>query len=175
MEHLRQHAVKVGGPFRLRSGRETDWYVDARQTTFDGGGALLVGEAVLGVLGADVTAVGGLTMGADPIALATAMTAASRGRRISAFSVRKEDKGHGIGGRIVGPVATGDRVAVVEDTTTTGGALLEAVGVLTDAGFEVSEAVVLVDRSGGAAARALRDLGISYRALVQPADLGVGA
>jgi orotate phosphoribosyltransferase len=173
VDHLRRHALRQGGPFRLRSGGETDWYVDARRTTFDGEGALLTGRAVLRAIDPGVTAVGGLTMGADPIAVATALVAATEGRRVSAFSVRKTEKDHGTGGRIVGPVLAGDRIAVVEDTTTTGGAIVEAIDVLTAAGFAVSEALALVDRSGGAVGARLAERGIPYRALVEPADLGV--
>ncbi len=157
----------------MRAGGETDWYVDARRTTFDGEGALLTGRAVLHALDPGVTAVGGLTMGADPIAVATAMVAATEGRRISAFSVRKEGKDHGMGGRIAGPVTAADRIAVVEDTTTTGGAIVEAIEVLTSAGLAVSEALALVDRSGGAVGARLAERGIPYRALVDPIDLGV--
>jgi orotate phosphoribosyltransferase len=112
-------------------------------------------------------------MGADPIAVATAVVGQLEGRRLSAFSVRKAAKSHGIGGRLVGPVEKGDRATVVEDTTTTGGALCEAVEVVLEAGLFVLQAVALVDRSGGAAAERLAALSVPYLSLVSPADLGV--
>ncbi len=168
--HLRSHAVRTDGPFTLRSGEVSSWYIDARQTTYDGAGAALVGSAVAALLPGGVTAVGGLTMGADPIAIATAMAAHPP---IRAFSIRKEAKGHGTGGRIVGPVGLEDVVCVVEDTTTTGAAMLEAIAVLRDAGIEVVAAIALVDRSGGAVAAKLASVGIDYAVVVTPADLGV--
>lgn len=174
IEHLLQHAVRTDGPFTLRSGAVSSWYIDARQTTFSGEGALLVGEAVLDVLKPDVEAVGGLTMGADPIAMATAMVAARRGRQLQAFSIRKKPKDHGTGGRLVGPVGDGTRVAIVEDTTTTGSAALEATDAAVVAGLEVLQAIVLVDRSGGAGEERFAERNIPYTAMITPGDLGVG-
>jgi len=173
VEHLRDHAVRTDGPFTLRSGAISDWYIDARQTTFDGAGAILVGEAVVEVLDSEVTAVGGLTMGADPIAVSAAAAAAAGGRPLRAFSVRKEAKGHGTGGRIVGPVDSDDVVAVLEDTTTTGSAMFEAMDALTDAGIRITQVITLVDRSNGIAANKVGAAGIPYVALVTPSDLGV--
>ena len=172
-DHLRSHALRVGD-FTLRSGMRSDWYVDARATTFSGEGARLVAAAVLSVLDPGVTALGGPTQGADPIAVATAVVAAGEGRSLKAFSVRARAKEHGVGGRLVGPVGRGDTVAVVEDTTTTGGSLLEAADVLAGEGITVAQAVVLVDRSGGRVAEAFAERGIPYRALLLPVDLGVG-
>ena len=157
----------------MRSGAVSDWYIDARQTTFDGEGAIAVGEAVLDVLVPEVVAVGGLTMGADPIAVATAIAGASAGRSLHAFSVRKEAKGHGTGGRLVGPVGPDDVVAVLEDTTTTGSAMFEAIEALSDAGVSIAQVITLVDRSGGVAATKVAAAGIPYLALVTPRDLGV--
>jgi orotate phosphoribosyltransferase len=170
VSHLRQNALRTDGPFRLASGAESAWYLDARQTTFDGPGARVVAAAVNAVLDATVTAVGGMTMGADPIAVATA---ALSDRPLRAFSVRKAEKGHGTGGRLVGPVGAGDRVAAIEDTTTTGGSVSEAVAVLQREGIEVVQAVTLVDRSDGAAALRLAELGVPLVSLATPADLGV--
>ena len=170
--HLRTHAIRTDGPFRLRSGRMSDWYMDARQTTFSGEGAQLVGAAVWEFLdGAD--AVGGMTMGADPIAMATALHAANMGRTLRAFSIRKTAKGHGTGGRLVGPVGKGDRVAMLEDTTTTGGTLMEAIEVAEKEGLEVIQVVVLVDRSNGVAERRVSNHGIAYTAVLRPDDLGI--
>ena len=173
VEHLLAHAVRTDGPFTLRSGAVSDWYIDARQTTFDGSGAITVGEAVLDVLAPDVVAVGGLTMGADPIAVATAIAGASAGRPLRAFSVRKETKAHGTGGRLVGPVEPDDAVAVLEDTTTTGSAMFEAIETLSDAGVKIAQVITLVDRSSGVAAAKVAAAGIPYLALVVPRDLGV--
>lgn len=159
----------------MRGGATSDWYVDARQTTFDGEGARLVGDAVLSVLEPDVAAVGGMTMGADPIAIATAMRAAETGRGLKAFSIRKEAKDHGTGGRIVGPVDPSMPLAVLEDTTTTGGAAVEAARYLIDEGFKIVQAIALVDRSGGKARENFESLGIGHIALITPADLGVGS
>lgn len=173
ISHLKTHALRTDGPFTLRSGEISSWYLDGRQVTFDGGGAWLVGRAVLDALAADVEAVGGMTMGADPIAVATAMVASEAGRPMKAFSIRKEAKGHGAGGRLVGPATPGMKVALLEDTTTTGGAMKEAATAALAEGLEIVQVVVLVDRSGGAAAENLRSLGVPYTALVTPADLGV--
>lgn len=171
--HLIEHSLRTDGPFRLRSGIESDWYLDARQTTFDGRGAWLVAEAVLAALASDVHAVGGMTMGADPMAVATAIVGAKRGRALRSFSIRKQSKDHGVRGRLVGAVAPGDRVAVLEDTTTTGGALAEAVDVAHGHGLVVRQAIALVDRSDGSAARLMSERGVPYIALVRPEDLGV--
>lgn len=171
IEHLRARALRTDGPFTLRSGEISDWYLDARQTTFDGMGARLVGAAVLEVLDPEVEAVGGLTIGADPIALATAIAAGESSMR--AFSIRKSEKDHGTGGRLVGPVSAGDSVAMVEDTTTTGGALLEAIEVAEAEGLRIVQVVSLVDRSDGRVGRLVGERGLPYRALVTPEDLGV--
>ena len=112
-------------------------------------------------------------MGADPIAIATAAAAATGGRPLRAFSVRKEAKGHGMGGRIVGPVDSEDAVAVIEDTTTTGSAMFEAMDAAADAGIRIAQVITLVDRSGGIAASKVGAAGIPYVALVTPSDLGV--
>ena len=170
IEHLRDHAVRTDGPFTLRSGVVSSWYLDARQTTFDGEGARLIGAAVAEVVPEGANAVGGLTMGADPIAVATAMTV---GATLRAFSVRKEAKSHGTGGRLVGPVGAGDRVFVVEDTTTTGAALIEAIEALEAEDVAVVGALSVVDRSEGVVAERMAQLGVPYQALVLPADLGV--
>ena len=171
--HLKENALRTDGPFTLRSGAVSDWYLDARQTTFDGFGARVVGPAVLDVLDDRAQAVGGMTLGADPIAVATAVAAASQGRDLKAFSIRKEAKGHGTGGRLVGPVDSSMPVVVLEDTTTTGSAAVEAAEYLLAEGFEIIQAIALVDRSAGAAAANFDALGIPHVGLVTPADLGV--
>lgn len=174
IEHLRAHAVKTdGGPYRLRSGEMSSWYIDARQTTFSGDGAPLVGAAVLERIPADVTAVGGMTMGADPIAMATAIASSGTDRPLQAFSIRKESKDHGMGGRLVGPIGPGARVIVLEDTTTTGGALAEAIEVARSEQLDVAGALSVVDRSGGAVSTRMKELGVRYEALITPRLLGV--
>ncbi|HEY5652473.1 MAG TPA: orotate phosphoribosyltransferase [Acidimicrobiia bacterium] len=171
--HLREHAVRTDGPFTLRSGAVSNWYLDARQTTFSGRGARLIGEVVLAEVDERVEAVGGLTMGADPIAMATAIAADLHGRLLSAFSIRKEAKTHGTGGRLVGPVVPGTPVTILEDTTTTGGAMVEAIEAARESGLDIVHALAVIDRSGGAAAERLEGLGVPYRAIITPADLGV--
>ncbi|MFQ5522134.1 MAG: orotate phosphoribosyltransferase [Acidimicrobiia bacterium] len=173
VEHLRRHALLTDGPYTLRSGKVASWYVDARRTTLDGEGAGLVGRAVLEVLDPKAAAVGGMTMGADPIAVATALIASERGRSLRAFSIRKEEKTHGTGGRLVGPVEAGDAVTILEDTTTTGGAVFEAVEVARGEGLEVLQVVVLVDRSKGLAEEKAVSLGVPFVALTSPEDLGM--
>lgn len=173
LEHLKREAVRTDGPFTLRSGEVSSYYIDARQTTFDGLGASAVGRAVLAELPEETAAVGGMTMGADPIAISTAVIASLEGRRLKAFSIRKQEKAHGTGGRLVGPVAAGMGVAVVEDTTTTGAALVEAIDVARAAGLNVLLALALVDRSSGAVAARMADMGIRYVALFAPGDLGL--
>ena len=170
VEHLRTHAVRTDGPFRLASGAMSDWYLDGRRTTFDGAGGRLVAAAVRSVLAPGVSAVGGMTMGADPIAVATAVIGDPP---LRAFSIRKAAKDHGTGGRIVGPVDQSDVIAALEDTTTTGGSMAEAIEVLVEAGMNVVQAVTIVDRSGGKAAIALGRLEVPLTALVTPEDLGV--
>ena len=127
-------------------------------------------EAVLEVVSPRAVAVGGMTMGADPIAVATATWS---GGKLNAFSIRKSDKDHGTGGRLVGPVGPGDSVIILEDTTTTGGALLEAVEVALDAGLAVIQAISLFDRSGSTVATLMVERGIPYLALATPSELGV--
>ncbi|MEN8039927.1 MAG: orotate phosphoribosyltransferase [Actinomycetota bacterium] len=165
--------MRTDGPFTLRSGETSSWYIDARQTTFSGEGARLCGAAVLAEIPDDVDAVGGMTMGADPIAVATAIVAAELNMGLASFSIRKEEKDHGTGGRLVGPIGKGSRVVAIEDTTTTGSALVEAISALHDAGVAVVKAVALVDRSAGAAADRVEAFGIPYVAIVTPDDLGV--
>lgn len=157
----------------LRSGKVSDWYLDARQTTFSGEGARLVGAAMWEQL-VEADAVGGMTMGADPVAVATAMHAAGRGKSLKAFSIRKAAKDHGTGGRLVGPVRAGDRVVMLEDTVTTGGTLLDAIEVARSEGLRIVQVVVLVDRSGGEAGRRISAYGIPYTAVLRPEDLGLG-
>src|SRR3981081_1857641 len=128
-DHLLKHPVKRG-EFTLRSGKQSNWFIEAKQTTCSPDGMLLVADAFLAVLPEDITAVGGLTMGADGITFSVAAVAATRGRMLRSFSVRKEEKDHGAGGRISGTLQPGDRVALTDDAITRGGAVLEGAGAL---------------------------------------------
>ena len=168
--HLLEHSVRTGD-FVLKSGRRSDWFIDSKQTVCRPEALLLVGRAVLAVVPAEATAIGGLTMGADPVAFVTATVAAAAGRPLKAFSVRKEAKDHGGGGRIAGALDRGDAVVVTEDTVTRGTSLLEAVTAVRAAGAEVVLAVALVDR-GGTAEKLLAGHGVPFRALFGAPDLG---
>jgi orotate phosphoribosyltransferase len=159
------------GDFVLKSGRRSTWFIDAKQTICRPGGMLLVAEAVLAELPTDATAIGGLTMGADPVAFVAAGVAATRGRALKAFSVRKETKDHGAGGRVAGALDAGDVVVVTEDTVTRGTSLLEAVSAVRETGATVSLALAVVDR-GGAAEGLLAREGVPFRALLGAPDLG---
>jgi orotate phosphoribosyltransferase len=170
VEHLLAHAVKRG-EFVLRSGKRSDWFIDAKQTTCRPEGMLLVADAFLAVLPDDVTAVGGLTMGADAIAFGVAGVAATRGRMLRSFSVRKEDKDHGTGGRIAGALEPGDRVALTDDAITRGVAFLEAAEAVRAAGATPVIAIPVVDR-GGTARKLCEDAGIGFTPLVTAEDLG---
>ena len=141
----------VHGRVVLSSGREADWYVDLRRITLDGESAPLVGRVMLeATKDFDFDAVGGLTLGADPVATAMLHAAAAQGRRLDAFVVRKEGKAHGLQRRIEGPDVAGRRVLAVEDTSTTGGSVLDAVAALREAGAEVVGVALIVERGGGA-------------------------
>jgi orotate phosphoribosyltransferase len=161
----------VHGKVTLSSGREADYYVDLRRITLDAAAAPLVGSVMLDLTDdLDFDAVGGLTLGADPVATAMLHTAAGRGRKLDAFVVRKEGKAHGLQRRIEGPDVTGRRVLAVEDTSTTGGSVLTAVEALREAGAEVVGVAVIVERG---AAEAVADAGLAYRAAYSLADLGL--
>ncbi len=152
----------VHGRVTLSSGREADYYVDLRRITLDAAAAPLVGSVMLDLTSdLDFDAVGGLTLGADPVATAMLHTAASRGRKLDAFVVRKEGKAHGLQRRIEGPDVAGRRVLAVEDTSTTGGSVLTAVEALREAGAQVVGVAVIVERG---AADAVADAGLPYRA-----------
>src|SRR5258706_10010802 len=169
VDHLLEHSVKRG-QFTLRSGKHSDWFIDAKQTTCSPDGMLLVADAFLEVLPADITAVGGLTMGADGISFSVAAIAATRGRMLRSFSVRKEDKDHGAGGRIAGVLQPGDRVALTDDAITRGVAFLEAAAATRAAGAHPVVAIPVVDRGGTAEALCVAE-GIVFRPLVTAPEL----
>ena len=171
IEQIRTLAV-VHGKVILSSGREADYYVDLRRVTLDAEAAPLVGQVMLDLTDdLDYDAVGGLTLGADPVATAMLHTAAARGRKLDAFVVRKEGKAHGLQRRIEGPDVAGRRVLAVEDTSTTGGSVLTAVEALREAGAEVVAVAVIVER--GARPR-VTEAGLPYLAAYELADLGLG-
>ena len=161
----------VRGRVILSSGKEADYYVDLRRVSLDGKAAPLVG-AVMRELTADLeySAVGGLTLGADPVATAMLHDAARNGGSLNAFVVRKEEKHHGLQRRIEGPDVQGVAVLAVEDTSTTGGSVLTAVDALTEAGATTVAVAVIVDRGAGPAVVAR---GLEYRAAYSLADLGL--
>jgi orotate phosphoribosyltransferase len=163
----------VQGRVVLSSGREADWYVDLRRVTLHHAAAPLVGRVMLELTaGWDFDAVGGLTLGADPVAGAMLHAAAATGRRLDAFVVRKAEKTHGLQRRIEGPDVAGRRVLAVEDTSTTGASVLTAVEALRAAGADVVGVAVIVDRGAGDAVRAA---GLPYLAAFTMADLGLVA
>jgi len=161
----------VVGRVVLSSGRAADHYVDLRRVTLSSVGAPLAGRVMLELTrGLEYDAVGGLTLGADPLAAAMLHAAAATGRRLDAFVVRKEGKAHGLQRRIEGPDVTGRRVLAVEDTSTTGASVLTAVGALREAGADVVAVAVLVERG---AAPAIVAAGLPYLAAYSMADLGL--
>jgi len=150
-ELLRANSVRTGD-FLLASGRRSPYYVDARRTTMSGRGQLLIGRVGLATLDAarwTPDAVGGLTLGADPVAYAIAHAAAASGRPLDAFSVRKEAKSHGAGRQIEGPTEPGAAVVVIEDVVTTGGSALRAIDAMRAFGAHVLGVLALVDREEG--------------------------
>lgn len=173
-EALRQQIVDkavVHGKVILSSGREADYYVDLRRVTLDAEAAPLIGRVMRDLTADwDYAAVGGLTLGADPVATAMLHAGAARGERIDAFVVRKEGKAHGLQRRIEGPDVTGRRVLAVEDTSTTGSSVLAAVEALREAGADVVGVAVIVDRGAG---DAVREAGLDYRAAYSLTDLGL--
>jgi orotate phosphoribosyltransferase len=171
-DHVLAHSLKRGS-FTLKSGAPTTWFLDTKQTACRPDGILLVAEAMLPLIPTEATAIGGLTMGADPVAFGVAAVAATRGRELRSFSVRKEAKDHGVTGRLAGALEPGDRVVITEDTATRGTSLMEAVDVVRQFGAEPILISVIVDRGGTCAAMAA-EAGIAYRPLLTAPDLGFG-
>ncbi len=169
---LREEILKkavVHGKVILSSGKEADYYIDLRRITLDSMAAPLVGEVMLELTeDLDYDAVGGLTLGADPVATAMMHVAAQKGRRLDSFVVRKSEKAHGLQRRIEGPDVKGKRVLAVEDTSTTGGSVLTAVKALKQEGAIVVGVAVIVER--GAKSK-VEDAGLAYRAAFSLQDL----
>ncbi|WP_282838073.1 orotate phosphoribosyltransferase [Microbacterium flavum] len=163
------------GDFTLSSGKKATYYVDMRKLTLDHRAAPAIGRLVLdAVRDLDVDAVGGLTLGADPIANAVMHASVAAGTPVNAFVVRKEPKDHGRGRQIEGAEVAGTRVVIVEDTSTTGGSPLKAAEVVRDAGAEVVAVVTVVDRKTGAQA-AVEAAGFEWRSIIDLDDLGLAA
>jgi orotate phosphoribosyltransferase len=170
-----EHSVKTG-TFTLKSGATSSWFLDTKQTACRADGIIAVTDAVIEVFGDvldDIDAIGGLTMGGDPVAYGVQAVAATRGRTLRSFSVRKEPKAGGITGRIAGALQPGDRVLVTEDTTTRGTSLIEAAEQIEAYGAYPVFMTVIVDRGGTCAAMA-EAKGIDYRPLLTAPDLGFG-
>jgi len=168
---IRDKAV-LHGDFVLSSGQRATWYIDLRRVLLSGQSAPLAGRVMLAVTAdLDYDAVGGLTLGADPVAAAMMHAAAAQGRILDAFVVRKEGKAHGLQRRIEGPGVAGRRVLAVEDTSTTGNSVLTAVDALQEAGAEVAGVAVIVER--GARGR-VTERGLPFRAAYDVGDLGLG-
>ena len=173
VELIKELAV-VHGRVTLSSGIEADYYVDLRRATLHHEAAPLIGKVMLELLDQNgitsFDAIGGLTMGADPVATAVLHQAAAQGRSIDAFVVRKQAKAHGMGRQVEGPDVKGKRVVVVEDTSTTGGSVLTAVEALQEAGAIVVGVAVIVERG---AKPKIDEAGFEYRAAYQLTDLGL--
>jgi orotate phosphoribosyltransferase len=172
LDQVNSKAV-VRGKVTLASGREADYYVDMRRVTLDAVAAPVIGRTMLELTRDwDFDAVGGLTLGADPVAVAMMHQAAAAGRTLDAFVVRKAQKAHGLQKQIEGPPVQGRRVLAVEDTSTTGGSVLEAVQALREHGAIVVGVAVIVDRDTGAR-EAVEAEGLEYRYAVGISDLDV--
>jgi orotate phosphoribosyltransferase len=169
-DHVLAHSVKHGD-FTLKSGATSTWFLDTKQTACRPDGIVLVADVALDLIPPDVTAIGGLTVGADPVAYGVAAVGATRGRSLRSFTVRKEAKDHGVTGRVAGALQPGDRVVITEDTVTRGSSLLEAADVVRAFGAEPVLITVIVDRGGTCAAMA-EAAGIPYAPMLTAPDLG---
>ncbi len=171
LQMIKDMAV-VHGDFVLSSGQRATWYIDLRRILLSGRAAPLAGRVMLDLTaGLDYDAVGGLTLGADPVATAMMHAASAAGQPLDAFVVRKEGKAHGLQRRIEGPDVAGRRVLAVEDTSTTGASVLTAVDALREAGAEVVGVAVIVERG---AREPVTARGLPYLAAYDMGDLGLG-
>ncbi len=170
LERLLEIAEERGairyGDFTLSSGRKSSYYFDGRLLSLDPEGAHLIGNALLPLLAdAGVAAVGGPTLGADPIVAAAAMASWQQGAPLPAFIVRKDAKGHGTAQLIEGPLPAGATVAIVDDACTTGGSLFHAIAAAEEAGCTVGLALAVLDRNEGGS-NAIRERGYRFAALL---------
>jgi len=169
-EIIRHDAVKFG-KFTLSSGKESDLYVDLRKVTLNPVGASIIGSLISDIIkNRKVDAVGGMSVGADPIAVATSLAAYQEGREIMAFLVRKNQKTHGTGNVIEGPIKPGQRAIVVEDVITTGASTISAIERIKEAGLEIELVVAIFDRCEGGR-EAIEALGYEVRSLLTRHDL----
>lgn len=175
-ERLLERALEVGalkfGEFILTSGKKGSYYFDGRLLTLDAEGSYLVGKVLLPIVRAvGAEAVGGPTLGGDPIVAAVALTSHLEGTPVSAFIVRKEAKGHGTGQMVEGPLKKGARVAIVDDTCTTGGSLFHAIGAAEAFGCEVVKVIALLDRREGGSDE-IRRRGYDFTAILEATPEG---
>lgn len=173
---LRDHVLKYSvrtGDFTLKSGAKSTWFLDTKQTACRPDGVVLMADVALGLIPADADAIGGLTLGADPVAYGIAAVGATRGWNLRCFSVRKEAKDHGVTGRIAGALQPGDRVVITEDTVTRGTSPMEAVEAVRAFGAEPILITVIVDRGGTCAAMAAA-AGVPFIPMLTAVDLGFG-
>jgi orotate phosphoribosyltransferase len=169
---LKEKSISYGD-FILSSGKTSKYYIDVRLTTFDQEGVVLAGKLVLEIIKSTkkkITAVGGLTMGADPIAISTIITASAENFPLKGFSVRKEPKSHGTRKRIEGNLDVSDRVVILEDVITTGGSTISAINAVTEFGAHIEMVIALVDRCEGGADK-IREMGYDIQALFTVSDL----
>jgi len=169
-EHVLRHSVKRG-EFTLKSGATSTWFLDTKQTACRPDGVLLMADVALSLIPPDATAIGGLTVGADPVAYAVAAIGATRGVSLKSFTVRKEAKDHGITGRVAGALESGDRVVVTEDTVTRGTSIMEAVEAVREFGAVPVLITVIVDRGGTCGAMA-EAAGVPFVPMLTAVDLG---
>ena len=168
--HVLEHSLKMGS-FTLKSGASSSWFLDTKQTACRPDGIVLIADVALDLIPAGVDAIGGLTMGADPVAFGIAAIAATRGVPLRSFSVRKEAKDHGVTGRIAGALQRGDSVVITEDTVTRGTSIMEAVDAVEAFGATVALITVIVDR-GGTCGDLASARGIPFRPMLTAPDLG---
>lgn len=169
---IKRDALKFGD-FTLASGAKSKFYIDCRNVTLSAEGAAVIGRGILELLGDEkFDAVGGMTLGADPILAAVLTIAGIEKRPLRGFIVRKEAKGHGTGKLVEGPIKEGDRVVVVEDVSTTGGSAIKACEAVESVGAKVVHVVTILDRLAGAR-EAFEAKGYKFSSLVTINDLGI--
>ena len=171
-EHVLCHSLKTGN-FTLKSGASSSWFLDTKQTACRADGVVLMADVALELIPKDAVAIGGLTMGADPVAYGIAAVAATRGIDLRSFSVRKEAKDHGVTGRIAGALQPGDKVVITEDTVTRGTSIMEAVDAVVAFGAIPVLITVVVDRGGSCGSMAT-ERGIPFVPMLTALDLGYG-
>lgn len=172
LKTILQEKSILKGDFTLASGKKSTYYIDARLTTLDAEGVNLIGKIFLEEIKKDssITAVGGPTMGADPIVGSVLALSQESGYPLPGFLVRKEEKGHGTGKLIEGNLKSDDIVAMFEDVVTTGGSVIKAINAVRDCGAEVSTLLVIVDREEGAKSK-FEEMGIEFYSIFQISDL----